>query len=198
MCIRDSRIADRPTAGNEALPHYHQLQVGPGTGDNIVQYVWKQPTYILIFSTWMQMLLLFTALQLSLWTEMTAKRNLQKLSFSGYHGCIPCTTPCFAVLWPQRLHLSNMNNQHGRGVCWMPAGKEQNIVKRRFFLLAIESRRIYPTKVVSALNIVIPWHHMIRQSMQDKSANFVVLLFSLAFVCHANTRRNEGGWFDDM
>ena len=26
-CKHDQRIADRPTAGNEALPHYHQLLV---------------------------------------------------------------------------------------------------------------------------------------------------------------------------
>ena len=96
--------------------------------------------------------LLFTALLLLLlWTDMTAKGNLQKLAFSEYHGCLACTTPCFAVLWPQSwaytVYFSRTSMNAECVAC--RSGTKRLIVKRILFLLVIESRRFVDSCTLS-------------------------------------------------
>ena len=64
-CKHDQRIADRPTAGNEALPHYHQLLV--------IEFYYKSSTTLCTTSTARAILEFYCKSSTSVCTISTAR-----------------------------------------------------------------------------------------------------------------------------
>ena len=64
------------------------LFVRPSTGENLVKYVRKLSTYMLLSSYIDADVDLHSSTTNIVWIGMSAKKNLQKLSLARHHGCI--------------------------------------------------------------------------------------------------------------